>query len=186
MNTRLVSSIAAAFLSILEMVSVARAQEPPPGAPFANFPFPFIFNFDENGHGAIAIWQTTTNAYGPFTPLDAVFTYPFPFLGWQLPYFVVPGDVSFAEPPSTACTNEADCRDGLRFVTAGSVSFMFLYSEDTGFPLDFDFLTWQQSADAGNGFMYAAGPGVFLPPDTPLNNYYNFVSGAVPELSTWR
>ncbi len=179
MNTRLVSSIAAMFLSILEMVSVARAQEPPPGAPFANFPFPFILN----GHGAIAIWQATSNAYGPFTPLDAVFTDP--LLGWQLPYFVVPGDVSFAEPPSTSCTSETDCRDGLSFVVAASISFMFFYSSDTGIPLDFDFLTWQRSADASNGFMYTAGPGLFLPLGTPLNNYHNLASVAIPELSTW-
>jgi hypothetical protein len=151
---------------------------------------PFKIIFDENGNAITAQWNG--KSYDPYTILTPIVGAP--FLTWTLPGLVVPGDVSFAEPPSTACTSASDCSDGLRFTNDGKTSTMSFFSDiepgqiggplaDTGFPTGFNFLTFQR-AEVGpetglNGFIYNAGPG-----DPSLTNVYTGISD-VPEASTW-
>jgi hypothetical protein len=195
LRKRFFSSVAVAGLTMLGMVSAAGAVAVLlPGTPLSASADaaadPFNFSFNENGVGLIAILQSN-GSYGPPTVLKPIAGAP--FLTWQLPEPVVPGDVSFAEPPVTACTSSANCSDGLRFTTTNTGSTMSFFSgnndpgpaalADTGFPSGFNFTAFQRpetGSEQSNGFAYVAGPG------TPsLTNFYNGVSDTVPEPSTW-
>jgi hypothetical protein len=99
-----------------------------PGTPLAEGAAaldPFQFTFDENGNAFVRIFAA--GKYGPPMVIKPVAGDP--FLTWNLPQPVVPGDVSFAEPPGTACTGASDCSDGLRLITAGGKSTMEFFSE---------------------------------------------------------
>jgi hypothetical protein len=192
----LLATVAAAALALVGAISQAHAvSEILPGTPAdvvttASLPDPFKIIFDENGNAIIAQWNG--KSYDPYTILKPIVGAP--FLTWTLPGLVVPGDVSFAEPPTTACTSASDCSDGLRFTNNGVTSTMSFFSDvepgqiggplaDTGFPVGFDFTTFafkEVGPETGlNGFIYAAGPG-----DPSLTNFYTGISD-VPEASTW-
>jgi hypothetical protein len=188
-NKGLLATVAAAALAMLGAVSQAHAsfEGVLPGTPATDDPFQFTF--DENGNAFVRIFAD--GQYGPPTVIKPIVGDS--FLTWNLPQPVVPGDVSFAEPPNTACTGASDCSDGLRFITAGGKSTMSFFSElelgepnpplaDTGFPQGFDFTSFQQreiGSELVNGFIYNAGPG-----DPTLTNVYRGISDA-PEASTW-
>ena len=181
----LMVTVAAAALAMLGVISQAHASFVGllPGTPATDDPFQFTF--DENGNASIRIFAS--GQYGPaqvIRPLVGA-----PFLTWNLPQPVVPGDVSFAEPPNTACTGASDCSDGLRFTNVAGKSTMSFFSDpgdaalaDTGFPAGFDFTTFQRmeiGPEGFNGFIYNAGPG-----DPSLTNVYRGISDT-PETGTW-
>jgi hypothetical protein len=199
-NKGLLATVAAAALATVGLVSQGRAQTAPlPGSPepatgitraAALGVDPFMMGFDENGNAFVRIFSN--GSYGPPTTLKPIVGDP--FLTFNLPEPVVPGDVSFAEPPSTSCTSAPNCSDGLRFTLAGGKSTMSFFSDietgepralaDTGFPDNFDFTSFafkEVGAENGlNGFVYNAGPG-----DPALTNVYGGISDNVPEASTW-
>ena len=191
----LLTTVAAAVLATIGVVSRAHAVAVAlPGTPEPSISAaldPFRMTFDENGRAFIQIFSD--GSYGPRTVLRPIRGAS--FLTWDLPQPVVPGDVSFAEPPNTACTGPSDCSDGLRFTNVNGVSTMSFFSDielgdphpalaDTGFPEGFDFTTFQRREigpeNGLNGFIYDAGPGA---PD--LTNIYTGISDTVPEAATW-
>ena len=191
----LLVAVAAAALATIGAISQAHAQLAPlPGSPEPSIlaathdPFKMVFN--ENGDAFVQIFSN--GSYGTPTIIKPVAGDP--FLTWNLPQPVVPGDVSFAEPPVTACQSASNCSDGLRFTNVNGVSQMLFFSDietgeplakaDTGFPDGFNFVTFQRSEvgpeNGLNGFIYNAGPG-----DPALTNVYTGISDTVPEASTW-
>jgi hypothetical protein len=197
-NKGLLATVAAAALAAIGLVSQAHAAavllpgtpEPAVGITKAAALDPFKIVFDENGNAFVQIFSN--GSYGPPTVLKPQGGTA--FLTWNLPQPVVPGDVSFAEPPTTSCTSASDCSDGLRFTTANGKSTMMFFSDfessgpsalaDTGFPTGFDFTTFafkEVGPENGlNGFVYNAGPG-----DPNLTNVYVGISDNIPEASTW-
>lgn len=186
---------AAALASVVAIPQAHAAVAVLPGTPELVTPGtvldPFKMIFDENGNAIIAIWNGTS--YDPYTILKPIGGAA--FLTWTLPQLVVPGDVSFAEPPTLACTSASNCSDGLRFTNNGVTSTMSFFSDvepgqiggplaDRGFPTGFDFTTFAFSEigpeNGLNGFIYDAGPG-----DPSLTNVYTGISDTVPEASTW-
>ena len=192
----LLATVAAAAWASVLAIPQTHASEVAllPGTPAdvvttASLPDPFKIIFDENGNAIVAQWNG--KSYDPYTILKPN---PGGFLTWTLPGLVVPGDVSFAEPPTTACTSASNCSDGLRFTNDGKTSTMLFFSDtepgqvggplaDTGFPSNFDFTTFafqEVGPETGlNGFIYKAGPG-----DPSVTNFYTGISD-VPEASTW-
>jgi hypothetical protein len=195
-NKGFLATVAAAALASVVAIPQARAAVAVmPGTPVLATAGavldPFKMIFDENGNAIIAIWNGTS--YGPFTSLTPIGGAA--FLTWTLPQLVVPGDVSFAEPPTATCTTASNCSDGLRFTNNGVTSTMSFFSDvvpgetnlalgDTGFPTNFNFTTFAfseiGSENGLNGFIYNAGPG-----DPSLTNVYTGISDTVPEASTW-
>jgi PEP-CTERM motif len=195
-NKGFLATVAAAALASVVAISQAHAAVAVlPGTPElvtpGAAPDPFKMIFDENGNAIIAIWNGTS--YDPYTILKPIGGAA--FLTWTLPQLVVPGDVSFAEPPTLACTSASNCSDGLRFTNNGVTSTMSFFSDvepgqiggplaDRGFPTGFDFTTFAFSEigpeNGLNGFIYDAGPG-----DPSLTNVYTGISDTVPEASTW-
>lgn len=196
-NKGLFATVAAAALAIFGVISQAHASvQALPGTPEGTTGLasalldPFKIAFDENGKAFISIFAN--GKYGSPTVLKP--TVGAAFLTWTLPQRVIPGDVSFAEPPGTKCTGLSTCSDGLRFTNNGVTSTMLFFSEftkdgvnalaDTNFPDNFNFTAFQR-AETGpengvNGFKYIAGPG-----DPALTNFYNGTSDTVPEPATW-
>ena len=196
-NKGFLATVAAAALASVVAIPQAHAVVVAalPGTPVLTTPGavldPFKMIFDETGSAIIAIWNGTS--YDPYTILKPIGGAP--FLTWTLPQLVVPGDVSFAEPPAETCVSASNCSDGLRFTNNGVTSTMSFFSDvepgqiggplaDTGFPAGFDFTTFafqEIGAENGlNGFIYNAGPG-----DPSLTNVYTGISDTVPEASTW-
>jgi hypothetical protein len=191
-NKGLLATVAAAALATIGAISQAHAsvEQLLPGTPLvvADVLDPFQFTFDENGNAFVRIFAN--GQYGApevIKPIAGA-----PFLTWNLPQPVIPGDVSFAEPGHDLCTGASDCSDGLRFITVGGKSTMLFFSNaeadgnnslaDTGFPEGFNFTRFQQreiGSELVNGFVYNAGPG-----DPNLTNVYRGISDA-PEASTW-
>jgi len=193
----MVTVAAAALAATIGLVSQAHAAvEALPGSPELGVaaPDPFKFTFDENGNASVQIFSSSSGTYGPPTVVKPIVGDS--FLTWTLPERVVPGDVSFAEPPATACTGASNCSDGLRFTTTTGGSTITFFSDiepgekspplaDTGFPAGFDFTSFQEmevGPEKGpNGFTFIAGPG-----DPNVTNVYVGLSDpAVPEASTW-
>jgi len=190
----MVVAVAAAALATIGVVSQAHASVEGllPGTPATDDPFKFTF--DENGNATVQIFSSSSGTYGPPTVVKPIVGDS--FLTWTLPERVVPGDVSFAEPPATACTGASNCSDGLRFTTTTGGSTITFFSDiepgekspplaDTGFPAGFDFTSFQEmevGPEKGpNGFTFIAGPG-----DPNVTNVYVGLSDpAVPEASTW-
>jgi len=149
-----------------------------PGAPVGADPF--IFNFDEFGNGSFQVFVPEIGGYGPLTPslgqIDGN-----GFLAYQLPEFVVPGDLAIFEP-----TGEFVLSDGLRFLDGPNTSFMEYFSDpgddapaDTGFPSDFDVsnFIFETGPEGDNGFTYVAGSG-----DPATTNFYIGASDSpIPE-----
>jgi hypothetical protein len=156
---------------------------------------PFLFKFDENGHGTIAI------GLGSPTPLNGILAGEPPVgagaklvLTYFLPEPVVTGDVCFFEPGTPG--DKSDC---LRFTdntgtisggATGAGARMIFYSDvevgeigadlaDTGFPANIgtgNFLLLPEVGSEGNnGFDYL--PGGVGPPN---NNEYVGISDAAP------
>jgi hypothetical protein len=197
-NKGLLATVAAVALATTGVISQAHAAVSLPGSPEPTIGIakasldPFKMVFDENGNAFVQIFSG--GSYGPPTVIKPIVGDP--FLTWNLPQPVVPGDVSFAEPPTASCTSSSasNCSDGLRFTLAGGKSTMSFFSDiesgepralaDTGFPDNFDFTSFafkEVGSEKGlNGFIYNAGPG-----DPALTNVYTGISDNVPEASTW-
>ena len=160
---------------------------------------PFLFTFNENGQGTIAI-----NG-GPATTLNGVLAVDPSVPGgpgqqlaltFMLPEPVVTGDVSFAEPTG-------GISDWIRFTdAAGTISGaatgagprMLFYSDfevgavnaelaDTGFPANIGTGNFVARLEVGvegnNGFNYLPGA------PYPQNNQYIGISDAIPEPETY-
>jgi hypothetical protein len=160
---------------------------------------PFLFTFNENGQGTIAINggpATTLNgvlAVDPSVPAGPGQQLALTFM---LPEPVVTGDVSFAEPTG-------GISDWIRFTdAAGTISGaatgagprMLFYSDfevgtvnaelaDTGFPVNIGSGNFVARLEVGvegnNGFNYLPGA------PYPQNNQYIGISDAIPEPETY-
>jgi hypothetical protein len=183
---RILGSVAAAGLATLGMISGAHASVAfLPGSPATTDPF--MFNFDENGTATYNIYDPTNNSYGPAQPAMTVAGAA--GLIYILPQPVVPGNVKIGEPGSTNCSSATSCSDVLSFVKSGTTYEMIYYSQpgggavaDIGLPaINYAATAFGAAENSNETFTYVAGvvgvPGV--------TNFYNGVSGVIPETSTW-
>ena len=177
-------NIALLGVALVSLCGVSHADSGSPAGPG-----PFFFTFDEVGNGTISQWDPAAGQYStPYSnPGFTMFstTRKSYALTYRLPEFVVPDDVTIAEPDGSGPT------DGKRFSNDSKGGLMQYYSDyssgagnplaDTGFPIDFNThksLAVEQGSVANNWFLYTAGNG-----DPARTNFYKGISDA-PEPGT--